>query len=212
MIKKILLLIKGNLLWVGAAGVLAGLLGSWGLYECLHRTSNDKFCVVCHEMRPMVAAYHDDVHGGAGKSGMRVNCVACHLPQDNLFSYIFTKAKNGVVEGSIHFFGNPDKINWHENRARRQEFVYDKGCLSCHANYVTNELINTKAREMHAHYVKLKDTPQSIGCSSCHVETGHKGLKNILNYYAPEYEFYRGKMAEKRDEIEQKLTQRLNKE
>ncbi len=209
MIAKLIAFMKKTWFIFGLAGVFVGILFSLGVYEGLHRTSDDRFCVVCHEMKPMVAAYHDDVHGGAGKSGIKVSCTACHLPQDNVLAYMFTKARNGVVEGAIHFFGNPDAIDWHANRANRDHFVVDQGCINCHTNYTTNPNISEKGIKMHEHYVSLKDTDKKIGCASCHVEVGHRGLKSMLNYYKPEYEFYNGKYEKKKEEIEKKLTEKL---
>jgi nitrate/TMAO reductase-like tetraheme cytochrome c subunit len=211
MIKKIFLIIKSNILLTALVGVLVGLLSSWILYEGLHRTSGDKFCVVCHEMKPMVAAYENDVHGGNGKTGIKVTCATCHLPHENVIAYIATKARNGVVEGAIHFFGNPDKIDWQANRANRQHFVKDEACLGCHTNYKTNEAISEQGRKMHAHYASLEGTKNEIGCASCHVEVGHKGLRSMLNYYKPEYDYYKGKLDKKKDEAEKKLAEDLKK-
>lgn len=209
MIAKLIAFIKSTWFIIGLGGVFAGILFSLVVYEGLHRTSDDKFCVVCHEMKPMVAAYHTDVHGGAGKSGIKASCVTCHLPHDNVIAYIATKARNGVVEGAIHFFGNPDAIDWQANREKRDHFVKDEGCISCHTNYTTNTNISEKGRKMHAHYVSLQNTDQKIGCASCHVEVGHKGLRSMLNYYKPELEFYKGKLDKKKEDVEKKLSENL---
>ena len=203
--KKIL----SSALVIGLVGIFIGLICSWVLYEGLHRTSDDRFCAVCHERKPMVAAYHTDVHGGAGKSGIKVNCVTCHLPHDNIFAYIGTKARNGVVEGAIHFFGKPDAIDWQANRVKKDHFVKDEGCISCHTNYTTNVNISEKGRKMHMHYASLQNTDQKIGCASCHAEVGHKGLRSMLNYYQPEYEYYKGKLDKKKDEVEKQLAESL---
>lgn len=197
---------------IGLSGVFAGLLFALATYEGIHRTSNDKFCSSCHEMRPMTAAYESDVHGGNGKTGIKVACVNCHLPQNNILSYIGTKAKNGIKEVGIHFLGDPDSINWHEMRKHRKDFVYDEGCINCHTTYKTNEAISEKGRVMHEHYAKLLDTKKEIGCASCHVEVGHTGLRNTLNYYKPEYKFYDGKLDKQKKETDDKLTMELNKE
>lgn len=196
---------KKSILIIGLGGVFLGLVLSWITYEGIHRTGSENFCVSCHEMRPMVNAYHDDIHGGKGKSGIKVSCVSCHLPQDNIFNYIFTKAKTGVAEVGIHFLGNPDAIDWHEKRNDREHFVYDGGCISCHSNFKTNENISKKGKQMHQHYTKLLDTDKQIGCASCHIEIGHKGLRSMLNYYKPEYEFYEGKLDKQKEDAEKKL-------
>lgn len=209
MIIKFLSFLKNKIVWIALGGALIGVLFSLSVYEGLHRTSDDRFCIVCHEMKPMVAAYHNDVHGGAGKTGMKVDCVTCHLPHDNVLNYIFTKAKNGVVEGAIHFFGNPDAIDWRDNRSKRDHFVKDEGCMGCHTNYTTNTAISEKGRTMHAHYASLKNTDQSIGCASCHAEVGHQGLRSMLNYYQPEYEYYKGKLDKYKEAAEKKLAEEM---
>ena len=211
MMKKILLLLKENVLLTGLVGILVGLIFSWVLYEGLHRTSDAKFCVVCHEMKPMVAAYHNDPHGGNGKTGIKVDCVTCHLPHDNVFAYILTKARNGVMEGTIHFFGNPDAIDWQANRAKKDHFVKEEACFGCHTNYKTNEAISEQGRKMHAHYDELKKTDKAIGCASCHAEVGHSGLRSMLNYYKPEMKYYEGKLTKKKEEAEKKLAEDLKK-
>lgn len=203
---------RKNIFVVGLAGIFIGLLIALATYEGIHRTGDDNFCSICHEMRPMVAAYENDVHGGKGKTGIKVSCVNCHLPQDNIFNYIATKAKNGAIEVGIHVFGDPDAIDWQEKRKHRKDFVYDGGCINCHTTFKTNKSISDKGLEMHKHYEKLKNTDKRLACASCHNEIGHTGLRSNLNYYKPEYKFYNGKLDKKRNEIDNKLTEELEKE
>ena len=185
-------------------GVLIGVILCYGTYYGMHKTSDEKFCVLCHEMDPMVIAYKDDVHGGNGKVGASAKCVDCHLPHDNLINYIFTKAKNGVVEGSIHFFGNPEAINWIERRDHRASFVFDKGCLECHGNILNDISSTAQAQKMHQHYQSLLGTDKEIKCASCHIDAGHRGLRTILNYYKPEHVIYKEEMEQKKKEVQEK--------
>ncbi|WP_459819232.1 NapC/NirT family cytochrome c [Campylobacter concisus] len=37
------------------------------VHYILYDTSGDKFCIVCHEVDPMVIAYNDDIHSNKGK-------------------------------------------------------------------------------------------------------------------------------------------------
>ncbi|ASM37253.1 cytochrome c3 family protein [Campylobacter sputorum] len=192
-------------------GLIIGVMGSYTTTIALTKTSSDKFCVVCHEMDPMVASYRHDVHGGKGDLGFKAQCVDCHLPHDSLVNYIYTKAKNGVVEGYIHFFKDVDQINWLENRKNRLRFVFDDGCVKCHQNIYENSKLSPKGLEMHAHYRKVKLGGKEIGCTSCHLEVGHKNLRSVLNYYAkePEYEIYKDKpkMLEEKDKIVKELSE-----
>jgi cytochrome c-type protein NapC len=185
-------------------GGVFGLIASYGTHFALEKTSGQEFCVVCHEMDPMVITYRSDAHGGAGPVGASARCVDCHLPHDGLLTYIFSKAKNGVVEGAIHFFGNPDAIDWQAKMKERQEFVFDNGCLKCHENVLDFSLSkeSAQAKKMHKHYKALKGTEKEIKCASCHFDAGHKGLRNVLNYYKPEHDLYKDKMQERKVEVQ----------
>lgn len=188
-------------------GIGVGLVLSLVTYYGLHKTSDQKFCVICHEMDPMVVAYREDVHGGAGKLGASAKCVDCHLPHDNILKYIYTKARNGVVEGAIHVFSDPSKINWLEKRAHRESFVFDDGCLECHGNLLSTQTSSSQAQKMHTHYERLKKSDQAIRCVSCHIDAGHQNMRNILNYYTPEFEIMREQMKQKKSEIQEKYQQ-----
>lgn len=187
-------------------GGICGLIASYGTHFALEKTSSQEFCVLCHEMDPMVIAYRKDAHGGFGPVGASAQCVDCHLPHDGLLAYIFTKAKNGVVEGAIHFFGNTDAINWQEKIKQRQKYVFDNGCLKCHGNILDFSLSkeSAQAKKMHMHYESLKGTPNEIKCAACHFDVGHKNLRSILNYYKPEHSIYAEKMEEKKKELQKK--------
>lgn len=187
-----------------AIGALVGLSLSYLTYYAMDETSDQNFCVVCHEMDPMVIAYRDDVHGGKGRLGARAKCVDCHLPHDYLIKYMFTKARNGLVEGAIHFFGDPDSIDWQKNLKHRQNYVFDNGCLECHTNILDTSLANPPkmAQKMHKHYQSLLGTSKEIKCASCHFDAGHKGLRSVLNYYKPEHSIYEDAMKEKKLELQ----------
>lgn len=194
------------ILMLVAIGAVVGLMLSYVTYFAMDKTSGQNFCVVCHEMDPMVIAYRDDVHGGNGKLGANARCVDCHLPHDNLVKYIYSKARNGVVEGAIHFFGNPEEIDWHENLKHRENYVFDNGCLECHGNVLDTSLSKAPklAQKMHNHYQSLLGTVQEIKCASCHFDAGHKGMRTLLNYYKPEHSMYKEKMEEKKLEVQEK--------
>lgn len=176
------------------------------VHYALDKTSGDKFCVVCHEMEPMVMSYQHDVHSGKGANGIKAKCVDCHIPHDNLAKYVLTKAKNGIVEGYIHFFGDPDSIDWHKNRKNKENYVFDNGCMGCHTDILNTTTSKDNAKRMHTHYAKLLNTDKEIKCVSCHVTVGHGGeLRNYLEYYKPTYKIYERKMMEKKIQSKQKF-------
>lgn len=196
---------KKSILFLVAFSILLSLIFSYTSYEIVSKTSKANFCMSCHEMSPMKAAYDQDVHGGAGKSGIKASCVSCHLPHDSIVNYLYIKAKKGIKESAIHYFTDTNKIDWHKKREQRDDYVYDSGCIKCHTNYDINNKYSAKAIQMHGHYKKLQNTNKEITCASCHVEVGHYGLNNMLNIYSPEYEIYEKEMLRKKEKIEQKL-------
>lgn len=197
--------LKNKILLLLIIGVFSGLGLAYVSYEVIMQTGTPQFCTLCHEMAPMRASYDQDVHGGKGKTGIKVNCVDCHLPHDTLFNYLFTKAKNGTKEVGTHFFGDVDAIDWKKHREQRAHFVFDNACIKCHTNYATNDQLKPKALEMHKHYNALLNTDKALGCASCHVEIGHKGLGNMLNIYKPEYPLYMQGSEKERLKIDEKL-------
>lgn len=155
-------------------------LGYFGGTWAVHSTSGDKFCVSCHAwMDESVKAYHSSPHGGAGKLGFKADCTSCHLPHDEFkVKYIFQKAINGVSEVAYMMTHDADKFDWQANRARRAEFVYDSGCLSCHASFSLAG--GEGARQMHALYKQKIDSKDRLSCVSCHKIVGHESLGKIL--------------------------------
>jgi cytochrome c-type protein NapC len=158
-------------------GILIGILASFSTAVAVEHTANDKYCSSCHTMDPMIASYHEDVHGGAGKQGIKVSCVACHLPHESLAGYLFAKAKTGLHDMVAELTLDKSQIDWQEKRKHSDEFVYDSGCLSCHSNVEKMTMGNPKAFIAHKEYF-MKTTTKT--CTGCHENVGHKLLGNYL--------------------------------
>lgn len=193
---------KMKLVLLAGIGAIVGVILTYISAEVIHVTGDQRFCGSCHEMDPMVITYKHDVHGGSGKLGASASCVNCHLPQDSVAGYVYQKAKSGIAEVAVHFFGDPDSIDWIEHRKERKRFVFDSGCKSCHGNMQNNTYSSKQAQKMHEHYGKLQGTDKEVGCVQCHTDAGHKGMRNVLNYYKPEFEIYRYKMEDKKIELQ----------
>lgn len=149
----------------------------------VHSTQEDKFCILCHEwMEPMVNTYHADIHGGAGKFGLKVKCVDCHLPHDGYIGYVFKKATNGISEVTHMMFNDAKDQLWQDNRKNRCKFVYDSGCLSCHKTILDINSSNQNINDMHSLYAKYKDDKkEKLDCVTCHKNVGHNNLGKILH-------------------------------
>jgi len=159
---------------VVVVALILGLLGA----GAVKMTGTKNFCIVCHTMKPMARSYEADVHGGNNPSGLRVECVYCHLPQTSTLAYLFVKAKTGLHHIYAESFYNLKKFDWQENRKHRDRFTYDSACLKCHKNLKNATMSNLKAFNGHRAYF-AKTTKQT--CVSCHPSAGHKNLGIYLD-------------------------------
>ena len=159
-------------------GLLIGIVFSFIFTIAVKSTSDASFCVRCHTMKPVVASYYDDLHGGKNKTGVRASCTDCHLPHDNLVNYLFQKGRTGIHDVYAEIFKDKSKINWEERLDHREEYTYDSGCLKCHSELEEATLTNKKSFLAHKHYFSKTITSQ---CTTCHPHVGHKNIKSHFN-------------------------------
>ena len=149
-------------------------LASWVVTESIVQgTSGEEFCGGCHTMTPMIASYREDIHGGAGDSGVQAKCTACHIPHNNTVNYMFMKARYGMHDAWAQLTYDLDAIDWQAKRAHSEDYVYDSGCLKCHANL--QGASESSAVSFVAHRPYFLGTVKSK-CVTCHNRVGHKDL------------------------------------
>ncbi|QFU76811.1 cytochrome C [Halioglobus maricola] len=162
------------------AGLGLGVAASWAVMDTMiHATGDDAFCGSCHSLEPMSAAYREDLHGGNNEAGWRATCSQCHIPQGNALKYLWVKGMHGIVDPTMELLKDPYDIDWHGNRERRTEFVYDSGCLSCHLYLQEATEGNRRAFRSHRRYF---NDPDDYSCVECHENVGH----NRLGYHLEE--------------------------
>lgn len=141
--------------------------------ESFIATADAEFCIICHSMEPFVLANADNHHGGNNDLGIKASCTACHLPHDNSANYFYTKARTGLHDVWVETFSDTSKIDWLAKTERREEFVYDSGCMTCHVELEAA----TGDEEEHQDYFAGKTTSK---CVTCHEEVGHSNTKKYL--------------------------------
>ncbi len=157
---------------LAAAGVFA--IASWALLDtAFHATADYEFCTNCHSYEPIAAAYRESPHGGNNETGFRAACNDCHLPHDNALHYFVVKARHGIVDPAMSVLKEPHEIDWHGIRERREEYVYDSGCLECHKYLREATESNRRAFRSHRRYF---DEPDDYTCVECHEDAGHHRL------------------------------------
>jgi cytochrome c-type protein NapC len=166
---------------LGALGLVTLALlmtGGWVLIEgAVQATSDRDFCTTCHSMKPFALAYDQDVHGGRNPHGLKAACVDCHLPHESPAQYLAAKVKTGIRDAWAELrsvFREPDWIGLLEHRA---EYVYDSGCVMCHARLEDAPAENPTTGLAHAAYFQAGS---NFRCVTCHAHVGHKDLMTYL--------------------------------
>jgi len=136
-------------------------------------TSHADFCNICHSMEPMVRSYQASIHGGNNPRGIMTACTDCHVSHENVFKHFLGKAQSGTHDAWVTLTRDESTIDWQALRAKREEYVYDSGCLTCHRNLEAA----TMDKETHTNYfANVTDTQ----CVTCHEEVGHSNLNKYL--------------------------------
>jgi cytochrome c-type protein NapC len=156
------------------SGLGLGVAASWAVMDTMiHATGDDAFCSSCHSHQPIGASYRESLHGGNNASGWRATCSNCHIPHDNSLHYLWVKGVHGVVDPTMEILKDSYDIDWHGNRDRRDEYVYDSGCLSCHLYLKESTEGNPKAFRSHRSYFEGN---KELSCVGCHQHVGHSRL------------------------------------
>jgi cytochrome c nitrite reductase small subunit len=129
-------------------------------------------CVNCHVMRSEYISWQHSAHREVAV------CNDCHVPQDNIFSKYFFKAKDGLRHATIFTLRTePQVIKMHEAGQR----VVQANCQACHAR-VNREVGLT---EYTLQDVQCDDEKL---CWTCHREVPHgrvHGLSTTPNALVP---------------------------
>jgi cytochrome c-type protein NapC len=176
-----LLIILLVLLLVVPAAIAAAWVGTETMIE---RTSDAEFCTTCHTMEPLARAHARDLHGGDNPSGVVAECTDCHLPHDNAAGHLVAKATTGLRDLWAQAIYPVHKPDWIANLERREDFVYDSGCLACHAALERATTDDAAAAAAHDAYFAGGDGPDS--CVDCHQHVGHEDLRNALEAHFDE--------------------------
>lgn len=121
-----------------AFGLGAIALGSFNFL--LHQTSTNEFCYVCHSHDAFIRPEYEASSHFVNASGVRAECSDCHLPHDNWFELVWTKAvvSLDIIPEVLGKIETAEKYEAH--RAEMAEAVWrhfkendSKFCKSCHA-------------------------------------------------------------------------------
>ena len=177
------------LLGIPLGGFVAFVLGAAALGTTnyvLHETSTTEFCYVCHSHEAFIKPEYEASSHFSNLSGVRAECADCHLPHDNWFELVWTKA---VVSLDIipELAGKLDTAEkYEEHRAEMATSVWrefrendSKFCRSCHS-LEAMDLENQERRTARQHSRAAENGETCIDCHYGIVHVAPENAEEIL--------------------------------
>lgn len=172
------------LLGIPLGGFIAFVFGAVALGSTnyvLHQTSSTEFCYLCHSHEAFIKPEYEASSHFKNLTGVRAECADCHLPHDNWFELVWTKA---VVSLDIipEMMGKLDTAEkYEEHRAEMATSVWrqfrendSKFCRSCHS-YEAMDLENQERRTARQH---SRAAENGETCIDCHYGIVHVAPEN----------------------------------
>ena len=121
-------------------------------------------CVNCHIMAPYYATWLHSSHG------LNTTCNDCHVPQDNVFSKYYFKAKDGLRHSFVFTIrSEPQAIQAIEASSQ----VIMNNCVRCH------EQLNTEFVKTGRMTFKEMKAENGMACWDCHREVTHTRSRSL---------------------------------
>ncbi|MBT8130721.1 MAG: NapC/NirT family cytochrome c [Gammaproteobacteria bacterium] len=172
------------LLGIPVGGFVAFAVGAVALGTTnyvIHETSSTEFCFVCHSHDQFIRPEYEASSHFINTAGVRAGCSDCHLPHDNWFELVWTKA---VVSLDIvpELMGKLDTAEKYEShRAEMAESVWrefkgndSKFCRSCHSIAAMD--LEAQGRSTARRHSSAQEKGQT--CIDCHYGIVHKAPDN----------------------------------
>jgi len=136
------------------------------------KSSENESCMSGHYHSESDEAWKQSLHYN-GKTGVKTDCAACHLPPEGTCAHFMAKAKAGMKDMWSYLTKDKDEINW--DRKKELDYavniVYNESCKECHVNLFPNEMSDDGVI---AHlYYQDNEEKYNLQCISCHLDAGH---------------------------------------
>lgn len=155
--------------WQPTVFILVGILIGLTVYLVYisrapsYLSDNPKTCVNCHVMSSQFSSWSHSSHR------ICTNCNDCHVPQNNLFSHYFFKAKDGLRHSTVFTLRREPQV-----MMIRQAGIntVQENCKRCHIKVISNVSILNVTGKNHSHGTgKL--------CWECHSMTPHTHTNSL---------------------------------
>ncbi len=149
-------------------GIVFILLGG----KLMDHTSTNEYCNSCHNIHPQATtSWKQSMHYDT-KSGVRTNCVDCHLPPKGEGHFV-AKVKTGARDVWSKWTKDPNSFDWEERSLleNAKKHVYNRSCEKCHETIFPADL-SQEGEEAHLYYSQNSDDKE-LHCINCHLNAGH---------------------------------------
>ena len=164
--------------WLPVSIVILGSIVGLGLFLAKeseivsYMTDDPQACVNCHVM---TSEYNSWMHSSHREVA---SCNSCHVPQDNIFSAYYFKAKDGLYHSYIFTMRKEPQVI---RMLEASQEVVQQNCIHCHQD----QLIDPKLASWSDSH---KENRTERACWSCHMEVPHgkvHGLSSTKYTIAP---------------------------
>ena len=152
---------------------MTGIILSLSLYQTSVYFSTNDSCALCHVHPHATESWLLSSHVN-NASGVKVNCIDCHLPPKNqTWAHYSAKVKLGVHDLWGYLTKDSADFDW-ESKSQIEhavKFVPNQSCTECHANLLPQG-ISDDGITAHLYYEE-NEKKLNLQCISCHLDVGH---------------------------------------
>lgn len=124
---------------------------------------NPETCVNCHIMAPQYTTWRHSSHKSV------TNCNDCHVPQNNIISKYYFKAKDGLRHATVFTLRKEPQVIFIKEEGRK---VVHQNCIRCHEDLIIDTRLLSYNRTM-------MDFRKERKCQDCHRETPHGRVNSL---------------------------------
>jgi len=154
-------------------GIGLGIALMIGFYQTSVYFSSDNSCMMCHVHPHAEETWKRGMHVNS-KSGVKVNCVDCHLPpKSDTWNHYSTKMKLGLTSVWGYYTKDSASFDWdHKSQLENAvKFIPNASCVECHQNLFPSR-ISPDGITAHLYYEE-NEKKLDLQCISCHLDAGH---------------------------------------
>ena len=169
MFKKLGIYLRKRLLLILFAGFVLGLLFAIYFNKLMDYTSTNESCAICHVHPHVFDSWKLSSHYDT-PSGVRTDCVECHLPPKGQ-GYLREKIIAAVRDVYGLVFKDSADYNWELKSTLEyaERHVFKESCLHCHENLFPLTL-SKDGQDAHLYYTQNED---DLRCINCHLNVNH---------------------------------------